>query len=265
MHRRILAGLMIVAFVAACSNDSSSPTAGQNGPNGASAPITGTDTGSGSPTTPPTTPEPTSNGPVATVELSPKTLTLSVGYYGHINAIPRDANGVRVAGKMATWTSDNANIVVPSDTGVMYGKAVGTTTVHATIDGHTESASITVTAAVTPPSTPPAQPGVSQFDLTATVVGQLVGSDTSRTEPVAAAVVHLMRIGGITGDSLATAIDAGSATTDSRGVVSFKNLDGGSYTIDITPAAGSPYAAVHTGIGAPHVTDAQATFSLRRK
>jgi hypothetical protein len=45
----------------------------------------------------------------------------------------------------------------------------------------------------------------------------------------------------------------------------FKNLDGGSYTIDLTPAAGSPYAAVRTGIGAPHVTDVQATFSLRRK
>lgn len=265
MNGRILAGLMIVAFAAACSNDSASPTIGQNGPNGASAPITGTDTGTGAPTTPPSTSEPTSNGPVVTVELSPKTLTLSVGYYGHINAIPRDANGVRVAGKMATWMSDNTNIVMPSDTGVMYAKAVGTTTVHATIDGHTESASITVTAAVTPPSAPPAQPGVSKFDLTATVVGQLAGSDTSRTEPVAGVTVHLIRIGGVAGDTLTTGVDAGSATTDSRGIVSFKNLDGGSYTIDLTPAAGSPYAAVHTGIGAPHVTDVQATFSLRRK
>lgn len=263
---RFLTGVMIAACVsvAACSHDSSSPTLEQKGPSGASAPVKpGDTTGTSSPSAPAPA-EPTSNKPVATVALSATTLSIGVGYYGHIEAVGRDADGVRVANARATWTSADANIVVASDTGVLYGKAIGSTTVTATIDGHTASATINVVAAPAPPSVPPAQPPVASFDLTATVAGALVGQDTSRSENVAGAKVHLFRTGGVSGDTLATPVDAGTATTDASGVVSFKNLAGGYYTVDITPPAGSPYVALRTGIGAPRVTDVRAKFVLRR-
>jgi hypothetical protein len=268
MHRRFLAALTIAALAAACSRDLvSSPDGGDN-PVGAAAPGSGPDTAvTGTPSTP-TPPEPTSNGPVASLELSPKTLTLSVGYYGHIDAAPRDANGVRVANKRATWTSDDPSIVVASDTGIMYAKAIGTTTVRATVDGFTASATITVTAATTPPPPPnpePSQPPVASFDLEATVYGALAGADTSRKEIVAGAIVHLMRVGSIEGDTLLTAVDAGTATTDAQGVASFTGLPGGFYTVDITPPAGSPYAALRSGIGAPDVPDVHTSFVLRRR
>lgn len=264
MRRRIFTTLMIAASVAACSKDIVA-TQGAKTPSAASAPG-GTDTSTtGSPATPPAPPEPTSNEPVATVELSPKTLTLSIGYYGHIDAIARDANGVRVANKKATWTSDDASIVVASDTGVMYGKAIGSTTARATIDGHTASASITVSAAPPRPPAPTPVPGVAKFNLTATVVGFAVGPDTSHTDPVAGAIVHLMRVTGASYDTLATPVDAGTATSDAHGSISFANLDGGGYTFSITPPAGSPYRSVSGGFGPPQVTDFRLNLSVPRK
>jgi len=268
MHTRLLVGLFVAAAttVAACARDSASPTLDQKGPSGASAPVhPGDTTGStapSAPTTPPT--EPTSNNPVASVTLSTSSLTIGVGYYGIIDAVGRDAAGVRVANARASWTSADANIVIASDTGVMYGKAIGSTTVTATIAGHSASATVNVVSAPAPPPLPPTQPPVASFDLTATIVGALAGQDTSRTEIVAGAKVHLLRTGGINGDTLATAIDAGTATTNASGVVSFKNLAGGWYTVDITPPSGSPYAVLRTGIVPPRVSDVHVKLALRR-
>lgn len=262
MQRRFLAALTIAILAAACSRDIvSTPDGGEQ----AAVSGLGPDTAlTGTPATPPA-PEPTSNNPVASLELSATTLTLSVGYYGHIDAIPRDANGVRVAKKMATWSSDDSAIVIPSDTGIMYARGAGTTHVHATVDGFTASATVTVNAAQTPPpNTNPSQPPVASFNLQATVYGALAGTDTTARELVAGAKVHLVRIGNVNGDTLLTSVDAGTATTNAQGVASFTGLAGGSYSIDITPPSGSPYTALRTGIGAPRVSDVSAVFVLRR-
>ena len=269
MHTRLLAGFVVAVCttMAACARDSASPTLEQKGPSGASAPLhPGDTTGAQPPSTPstPTPAEPTSNNPVASVTLSTSSLSIGVGYYGIIDAVGRDADGVRVANARASWTSADPTIVVASDTGVMYGKKIGSATVTATIAGHSASATVNVVDAPAPPPLPPRQPPVASFALTATVVGMLAGQDTSRTESVAGAKVHLVRSGGTNGDTLATAIDAGTATTDASGVVSFKNLEGGWYTIDITPPAGSPYAAIRTGISPPSVSDMRVKFVLRR-
>ncbi|HEY4306767.1 MAG TPA: hypothetical protein VGM82_20015 [Gemmatimonadaceae bacterium] len=269
---RLNFGMLIAACVtiAACSNDTASPTLGKDKASSAAAPATSGDTtGSGSPSTPtPTVPEPTSTNPVATIAASPTTLALAQGAYSYIDVVARDAAGVRVSGRRATWTVDDANVVAVSDTGVVYGKAVGSTSVHATIDGHTASVAVTVAAAQTPPAstpTPVSQPAVASFDLMLTIGGALAGTDTSRNEIVVGATVHLLRTGGTTGDTLATSIDAGTATTSADGVVSFRGLAGGWYTIDITPPAGSPYAPMHTGMPAPRLTDMRMKYVLLRK
>lgn len=265
MQQRLLVAVMVALVAAACSRDIVSSPGGDGEHSGAAISGPGPDTAvTGTPATPPPA-EPTSNGPVASLELSAKTLTLSVGYYGHIDAIPRDANGVRVAKKMATWSSDDSAIVIPSDTGIMYGRGMGTTTVHASVDGFTASATVTVNAApAPPPNAEPPQPPVASFNLQATVYGALAGTDTTRKELVAGAKVHLMRIGNINGDTLLTAVDGGTVTTNAQGVASFSGLAGGAYSVDITPPSGSPYTSLRTGIGAPYVTDVRATFVLRR-
>ena len=238
----------------ACSDDSNTAapvaqTAKQNGSGGG-----GSDTS--------VSPPATSNGPVASVRVLPQQATLSVGQYVVISAIALDASGMRVANKRPTWRSGDANIVIASDSGIVYGKAVGTTKVYATIDAHTDSATIVVVAGV-PVQPPPS--GVASFDLKAVVVGMVAGTDTSKTAPVAGALVKLTRIGSVSGDTLKPSIDAGSATSDANGAVSFKALLGGAYQVNITPPPGSLLEPIQTGFGPPRTETVQFQFKLFKK
>jgi hypothetical protein len=260
---RIIALTLTCATVsaAACSNDSGSvdpiakplANAGSGG---------GTDTSGNTPTPTP----PTSNGPVVSVRVTPQQASLAVGYYLEITAVGLDAAGQVVANKVATLRSSDANIVkVVSDTGTIVAKAIGTAKVYATIDNHVDSATVTVVAA--PPTQPPptSQPGVSSFDLNVAVLGAIAGADSSNSSPIAGALVKLTRIGGVTGDTLTTGIDAGSGTTDAKGIVSFAKLAGGAYTIDIAPPAGSVYEGMKIGFGAPHTDHVSFAAVLRQK
>jgi hypothetical protein len=179
-------------------------------------------------------------------------------------AIGLDARGTHVRPTKATWRSSNPDVLIASDSGVFYAKAIGSARVYGTIEGYVDSSSVTVIAR-RDSSVAPQQPAVSSFDLTATVLGALQGPDTSRTETVAGASVRLTRVMGVQGDTLKSPVDAGSAVSDANGVVTFKGLAGGGYTMDITPTAGSPYASVRTGFGPPRVTDMRVRIVLMRK
>lgn len=263
MQRRILnrtlgIALGCAAVVAmACSDDSGAvnpvpQTSKQNG------------TGGGDTSHSPTSP--TVAGPVASVRITPAQATIPKGYSVAFQAIALDANGVRVATKPATWRSGDVNIAVISDTGVnVLGKGLGTTKVYATIDGRTDSAVVTVVSAPAPIPTPAPAPALASFDLSATILGMLAGTDTSKSEPIAGAVVRLTRVGSVTGDTLNPSIDAGSAVTDASGAVSLKGLTGGSYSVIVTPPAGSPYAVTMTGFAPPRSSPYQLQLKLARK
>jgi hypothetical protein len=260
-----LAGFVFAAsFVAAisCSSDASiapdpQSSASQTGGNG-----------NDSSTTPPAT----SNGPVASVVVSPKQVSVPQGYYTRLSARPLDGKGVLVAGKLAQWRSSDANIAVPSDTGIIYGKAMGSAKVYATVDGHTDSATIIVTAPVPPPPPPPPptdsgkipQP-VAKFALNVVVVGVLSGRDTSATEPVGGVTVTATRFTGVSGDTLNPSVLVGTAVTNAGGEVSFKDLPGGSYSIVATPAASSPYRGTSWVVLAPRSNEVNIRMVLQRK
>ena len=259
-----LAALAVAGtLAAACGDTSHSPL-----PSGPLAGISGSG-GQDSSTTPPTTPPPqSSNGPVVSVQVSPQQMTLPKGFYRELIATALDAHGARVDHK-ATWRSSDASIVdmqIAGDSGVAFGKALGTAKVYATVDGHTDSATVTVIDA--PPQTPPPspEPGVAQFNFAVIVSGSLgIGQDTSKTELVPGATVKLTRTTGVSGDTLAAPIDAGSAVTDANGVASFSALAGGSYEIEITPPTDSPWSPLSVGIGPPHVTDVRSGYTLFKK
>ena len=101
--------------------------------------------------------------------------------------------------------------------------------------------------------------------MTVTVVGQLAGADTSRTERVPGATIALQRVGGITGDTLTTPVNAGSAVADASGQAKFTKLAGGFYTIRVTPPSGSAYAAGSMEIGPPRETDINVSVKLQRR
>jgi hypothetical protein len=209
---------------------------------------------------------PTSTGPVASVAVTPKNSTVRMGYHALFTATPLDDKGVHVSGKTATWRSSDPSVLVASDTGIFYAKAIGSAKVYGTVDGHVDSASVVVTAA--PPDTtinqPPPPAPVSTFNLTLTVAGAVAGTDTSKTQLVAGATITVTRVMGVHGDTLNPGVLAGTVTTDANGVASLSNLPGGSYTFVATPAAGSGYLASSFGIGAPSVNDARVRIVLRR-
>jgi len=132
-----------------------------------------------------------------------------------------------------------------SDTGIVFGKTLGTAKVYATVDGHTDSASITVTAPITTP--PPRDTGTTQpapvatFSLAVEVRGVVQAADTTLTEPVAGATVRAIRVLAVNGDTLNPSLAAGTAVTNANGMVTFSSLPGGGYTILATPPAGSRY------------------------
>jgi len=83
--------------------------------------------------------------PVASVAVTPTAASIVVNQSVQLTAVARDANGAVLTGRAVTWTSENADLAAVLQTGEVLGRAVGTTTVHATIESQTASATITVT------------------------------------------------------------------------------------------------------------------------
>jgi uncharacterized protein YjdB len=99
--------------------------------------------------------------PVATVTVAPSTATIASGSTATFTPTLKDANGVvlSLTGRIVTWTSSNTAVATVSASGVATGLVVGTTTITATSDGKSGSATLNVTPGpvasvqVAPPST----------------------------------------------------------------------------------------------------------------
>jgi len=107
--------------------------------------------------------------PVATVEVSPASVALNVGATAQVIAITRDASGNVMTGRAVAWSSANSAIASVSGTGVVTGRAAGTTQVIATSEGKTGSATITVSApAPVPVATVSVSPATATLNVGAT-------------------------------------------------------------------------------------------------
>ena len=85
---------------------------------------------------------------VASITISPPSLTLTQGESGSLTADLRDANGNPVAWRQVSWTSSDQYILAVFGTGgpnaSLFANAVGTVTVTATIDNLSATATVTV-------------------------------------------------------------------------------------------------------------------------
>ncbi len=91
----------------------------------------------------PSGPSPTA---VATVEVTPSSVSMNVGESRQLAASPRNAAGTLVTGKSAAWSSANAAVASVDAAGLVRGVAAGSTTVSATVSGKVGTAAITVAA-----------------------------------------------------------------------------------------------------------------------
>ncbi len=111
--------------------------------------------------------------PVASVNVTPPTASVTVGQTTTLQAQTLDANGATLTGRAVTWSSSNTGVATVSNAGVVTGVAPGTATITATSEGKSGTATITVTAVpvatvTVAPGTLPLQTGQTG-NLTATV------------------------------------------------------------------------------------------------
>ena len=87
---------------------------------------------------------------VATVTVSPSAASLSVGGTQQFTATTKDANGNVLTGHVITWSTSDPAIATVDTTGRVTALAVGSATITATSEGHSGSASVTVSAPPAP-------------------------------------------------------------------------------------------------------------------
>lgn len=82
--------------------------------------------------------------PVASVEVSPESLTVQVGETGRLSAVVRDAGGNVLPGRTVAWTSSATAVVGVDGTGEVMGLSMGEATVTANSEGQVGEAQISV-------------------------------------------------------------------------------------------------------------------------
>lgn len=151
--------------------------------------------------------------PVSSVSVSSATASLYVGQSVDLSATAKDSAGNTLTGRTGSWFTSNASIASVSSTGVVTAVAPGTTTITATVEGKTATATIAVSlvpvASVTVgPSTATLYPGQT-IDLGATardsagntLTGRAIAWSTSDAD-----------IATVSSTGVVTAVAAGTAT-----------------------------------------------------
>lgn len=88
--------------------------------------------------------------PVASVVLSPATVSVAAGSTVPLTATLKDSAGSALSGRTVSWASSNGGVAPVSGAGVVTGVTAGAATITATSEGKSGTATVTVTA---PPTT----------------------------------------------------------------------------------------------------------------
>jgi uncharacterized protein YjdB len=89
--------------------------------------------------------------PVASVVVTPTSATLTVGGSLQLAATPKDAAGNPLGGRTVTWGSSNTTVGTVTGSGLVTAVTAGSTTITATSEGQSASATLTMTAPVSAP------------------------------------------------------------------------------------------------------------------
>ncbi len=109
----------------------------------------------------------TTTVPVASVAVSPTTASVALGQTVQLTAMPNDANGNALSGRVVSWASSNTAVATVSSSGLAAGVAAGPATITATSEGQSGAAAVTVTV-------PPTNPGTVSDLAVAGVTGNSV-------------------------------------------------------------------------------------------
>lgn len=144
--------------------------------------------GSDSPSGPPTPKPPAA---VSTVTVSPVDVALTPGGTSTLSATARDAQGNTLTGRAVTWNSSSGTVATVSQSGLVTAVAAGTASISALVEGHSGSATVTVSpvpvASITVPSATAAVVAgqTVQLDATGNALADRLIAWTSTAETIA--------------------------------------------------------------------------------
>lgn len=82
--------------------------------------------------------------PVASVTITPNTLSLTVGEGQQLTAVLRSAAGTELSGRAVAWTTSDAAVATVSTSGLVSALRAGSATIEATSEGQTGNAAVSV-------------------------------------------------------------------------------------------------------------------------
>src|SRR5688572_16664765 len=88
---------------------------------------------------------------VASVGVTPATLTLTTGQTQQLTATLRDAGGAVLTGRTITWTTSAPTVATVSSSGLVTAVASGTATITATSEGRSGTATVTISSTTPAP------------------------------------------------------------------------------------------------------------------
>src|SRR5258706_1329048 len=83
--------------------------------------------------------------PVASVTVNPSSATIRVGTSTQLTAVPQDASGAPLSGRVVTWATSDGAVATVNASGLVSSSAVGSATITATSEGQSGTSTITVT------------------------------------------------------------------------------------------------------------------------
>jgi uncharacterized protein YjdB len=176
--------------------------------------------------------------PVASVFVSPSSVSLAAGQSTQLTATTYDVNGNPITGRNVSFASSDASVATVNDQGLLTTVAVGTADITVNAEGRKVVVPVTVTA-----GTNPSAPAVASVSVTLNASTLVAGQSTQATAT--------LRDGSgntLTGRSIVwTSSDAHVATVSGSGLVTATQA--GSVTITATSEGKSGSASL--GVNAP--------------
>jgi trimeric autotransporter adhesin len=190
--------------------------------------------------------------PVASLAITPNSLSMSVGQSTQLADTARDASGNVLAGRTVSWASSNPAAASVSATGSLTALAAGSTTITATCEGATATAAVTVSnfavASVTvqPLTTSVTQNGTTQLSTTVRDVNGAIVADRVITWSSSSSAIAT-----VTATGLVTGVAPGSAT-----ITATSEGKSGTATVTVNPI---PVATVTVAPASVNVIAGQTT------
>ncbi len=196
----------------------------------------------------PTPPPPT----VASVEVSPRSTSVTVGGTVKLTATVRLSNGSTATSPTVSWSSSNTSVATVDGTGLVRGVAPGSATITASSGGQSDAASIAVTPApiaalVVAPSTASVFVGATRaFTVTARdAAGNTVPTPTLTWSSSSTSIATISS-GGV-----ATGVTAGTTTITARAPNGVEGSAALTVAAAPTPSPGSEGITITFVSGAP--------------